>query len=36
MKHGHYPTSKADTESIFTDILKTKKTLTSTEVRQKN
>ena len=35
MKHGHYPTSKADTESIFTDILKTKKNLTSTEVRQK-
>ena len=33
IEHGHYPTSKA--EAIFIEILKTKKNLTSSEVRQK-
>ena len=32
---GHYPTSQNDAENIFIEILKTKKNLTSTEVRQK-
>lgn len=35
IEHGHYPTSKADAEAIFIEILKTKKNLTSSEVRQK-
>nr|WP_238786711.1 insertion element protein [Streptococcus mutans] len=35
VEHGHSPTSKADAEAIFTEILKTKKNLTSVEVRQK-
>lgn len=34
-KHGYYPTSQKDAETIFIEILKTKKNLTSTEVRQK-
>lgn len=33
--NGHYPTSQNDAENIFIEILKTKKNLTSTEVRQK-
>ncbi|MXQ48917.1 insertion element protein [Streptococcus pneumoniae] len=35
VNHGHYPTSKANAEAIFIEILKTKKNLTSTEARQK-
>ncbi|EFQ57099.1 hypothetical protein HMPREF9176_0061, partial [Streptococcus downei F0415] len=35
IEHGYYPTSKADAEAIFIEILKTKKNLTSSEVRQK-
>ena len=34
-EHGYYPTSQKDAEDIFIEILKTKKNLTSTEVRQK-
>ncbi|MCW6679899.1 hypothetical protein NHG33_01680 [Aerococcaceae bacterium NML130460] len=34
-EHGYYPTSQKDAKTIFSDILKTKKNLTSTEVRQK-
>ncbi len=34
-KHGYYPTSQKDAEAFFIEILKTKKNLTSTEVRQK-
>lgn len=33
--NGHYPTSQSDAESIFIEILKAKKNLTSTEVRHK-
>lgn len=33
--NSHYPTFQSDAESIFIKILKTKKNLTSTEVRQK-
>lgn len=32
--NGYYPTSQADAETILIEILKTKKNLTSTEVRQ--
>lgn len=35
IEHGHSPTFKADAKAIFIEILKTKKNLTSTEVRQK-
>lgn len=35
VKNVHYPTSQKDAETIFIEILKTKKNLTSTEVRQK-
>lgn len=35
IEHGHYPTSKADSEANFIEILNTKKNLTSSEVRQK-
>lgn len=33
--NGHYPTSLTDSEAIFIEILKAKKNLTSSEVRQK-
>lgn len=33
VEHVHYPTSKANAEAIFIEILKTKKNLTSTEAR---
>ena len=35
VRNGHYPTSQKDAETIFIEILKAKKNLTSTEVRQK-
>lgn len=34
-EHGYYPTHQKDAETIFIEILKTKKNLTSTEIRQK-
>ena len=34
VEHGHYPTSKKDTEEIFIEILKTKVNYTITNVKE--